>query len=845
MFDSLTVSDLLGYTSIGCWLGAQFPQVIENIKLQSCEGLALPFLANWLMGDISNLVGCILTHQLPFQTYLATYFVCVDFMLVAQYYYYYKPSKGPPSTLGHIRAATSPAGIRRLSIERGVSRYRALSAVASNVAVAAALAAQQDEAEERRISRYSKRYDPQHATDSSGDASRVMDGEDEECEDNIPSSMIDSFRSDRADQSSKRVSWSIERSRGRAGSVGRPISSPNPAALQHLSEELIPLPQSGSFHRHETTTNADLNEPVVSSRGTRASRKGSTMVFLGAWTLFGIGTLASQRASPFGTTSTDVGRDIGRVLASVQANDLVPIAQGLSPRDMSSTEPLTFNLELASVKSSTDINAAEEPHVDPTSEQVLGRIFAWLCTTLYLTSRLPQIWKNYVRKSVEGLSMYLFVFAFLGNTFYVSSILLSPKRFLPPSQSTQFIRESIPYLLGSGGTLVFDVTIVAQSFCYKRRHRRHHSVAHTRPLDEEEAALLSGDPLLAHPDSAITNRGRTSQINLYCGVSLSMDFDTRSLVLDYLCHNCYTRTASAFNRESTVRQLDADGDEIIDDVSGTQGGARNIRTHIMSGRVDDAITLLSAHFPAVLSEDIAIGAAETSERHPASTRNVEYISSTSTEPAHLYLNLRILAFSEACRTVPLDYPPKSGAPQEPEPSEVMNKSTAEENAGIPESAEHFEQQMALLTRAQKLYALSNTLPNPADRATYLKELENVGGLLAYTVPEKSSMAKYLTLERREAVADQINRAILKSTGRPLVSFIELMTRHTHLVWQFANELGIETRPGAVLPPRGRNNRGDDDNDVSKAFMDQIVYQTDIFLKVAPIFDLHQFLNVKH
>ena len=76
------------------------------------------------------------------------------------------------------------------------------------------------------------------------------------------------------------------------------------------------------------------------------------------------------------------------------------------------------------------------------------------------------------------------------------------------------------------------------------------------------------------------------------------------------------------------------------------------------------------------------------------------------------------------------------------------------------------QQMALLTTAQKLYALSNTLPNPVDRATYLKELENVGGLLAYKVPEKSSMAKYLTLERREAVADQINRAILSKSIHP-------------------------------------------------------------------------------
>jgi hypothetical protein len=128
------------------------------------------------------------------------------------------------------------------------------------------------------------------------------------------------------------------------------------------------------------------------------------------------------------------------------------------------------------------------------------------------------------------------------------------------------------------------------------------------------------------------------------------------------------------------------------------------------------------------------------------------------------------------------------------------------------------QQLALLLRAQKLLAQLNTLPNAADRATYLEELKNVAGLLAYKIPEKSSVAKYLTLERREAVADQINRAILSKlamsfltpvclfrflerTGLPLVSSVELVARYTHLLWQAANQHGVKARPGAILPAR--------------------------------------------
>lgn len=40
--------------------------------------------------------------------------------------------------------------------------------------------------------------------------------------------------------------------------------------------------------------------------------------------------------------------------------------------------------------------------------------------------------------------MYLFVFAFFGNVFYVASILSSPNMYLPPPASSAFLKESIP-----------------------------------------------------------------------------------------------------------------------------------------------------------------------------------------------------------------------------------------------------------------------------------------------------------------------------------------------------------------------------------------------------------------
>ena len=40
-----------------------------------------------------------------------------------------------------------------------------------------------------------------------------------------------------------------------------------------------------------------------------------------------------------------------------------------------------------------------------------------------------------------------------------------------------------------------------------------------------------------------------------------------------------------------------------------------------------------------------------------------------------------------------------------------------------------------------------------------------------------------------------------TAGRPLVSCLELLTRHTHVLWQYAHQQGAKSRPGVVLPQK--------------------------------------------
>ncbi|TNY20234.1 PQ loop repeat-domain-containing protein [Rhodotorula diobovata] len=305
-----TVSSTLGVASIFTWLFAQSPQVYENYKRGSVEGLALPFLVSWFLGDFTNLLGCVLTHQLPFQTWLAAYFILVDVVLCAQFAYYSRlrpVPQFPPLSEGFPYAQPSPHASAR-PCARSTRPSRRSTARPLRTVASATL-------------------------------------------------------------------------HGRAGR-GRPDAGAGTAAHEQQSEQAAAADEAEHEHR----------------------------------------------------------------------------------------VPLEYDWE-----------------------RVIGRTSAWVCTTAYLTSRLPQIWQNFRRRSVEGLAMTLFAAAFLGNSLYVASILTNPL-----ASSTRYLLESTPYLLGSGGTLCFDLMIIGQSWLYsdkrkaRRDRERRRRGAHGFDA-EEEAALLHGD----------------------------------------------------------------------------------------------------------------------------------------------------------------------------------------------------------------------------------------------------------------------------------------------------------------------------------------------------------------
>jgi solute carrier family 66 (lysosomal lysine-arginine transporter), member 1 len=165
----------------------------------------------------------------------------------------------------------------------------------------------------------------------------------------------------------------------------------------------------------------------------------------------------------------------------------VPTPSSRSIRQVQrSSSPLPSPKTLLFLSMLCALAASAQPtpsHASPTSPRIeppdhaetTGRILSWCSTLLYLLSRLPQLYKNHVRRSTSGLSAKLFIAAFFGNLFYSSSLLTNPCAWsdLPPyggggwvgpegSARWEWVGRAAPFWLGAAGVLGLDAAVGMQ-----------------------------------------------------------------------------------------------------------------------------------------------------------------------------------------------------------------------------------------------------------------------------------------------------------------------------------------------------------------------------------------------
>lgn len=63
--DVEAISGICGSISIACWVVVFSPQIVENFRRSSAEGLSIIFIVVWLAGDVFNILGAVLQGVLP------------------------------------------------------------------------------------------------------------------------------------------------------------------------------------------------------------------------------------------------------------------------------------------------------------------------------------------------------------------------------------------------------------------------------------------------------------------------------------------------------------------------------------------------------------------------------------------------------------------------------------------------------------------------------------------------------------------------------------------------------------------------------------------------------------
>ncbi|KAF2733911.1 hypothetical protein EJ04DRAFT_258603 [Polyplosphaeria fusca] len=385
------ISTVLGTCSIISWLFAQLPQIYKNWRLKSTSGLSIFFLAEWLLGDLSNVLGSLFTDQALWQVIIAFYYVSVDCALCGQWIWYELLKHGRP-----LRPAWSPvpssedlAGGRGQGGMQEVLDGESVSSTGSK---------------------------PSSPTKPNGDRKSLPPDSPGR---NIPhrSNPMDAFRI--------------------------PNFARSPSAKE--SSSLLNTPPTGTPTNRTITRLASSSSPMPSPK---------TLLYTSLLLALLSHTTTATPLSPF------------------------------APPPLLS--PLTTTTSSPSSPSAT-----------------AGKILSWLSTLLYLLSRLPQLYKNAIRRSTAGLSPTLFAAAFFGNLFYSSSLLTNPCAWssfaagegrgwvgAAGSERKDWVLRALPFFLGAAGVLGMDAGVGVQFWYFGSGGEEGRG---RREVRDEVVVLVDGD----------------------------------------------------------------------------------------------------------------------------------------------------------------------------------------------------------------------------------------------------------------------------------------------------------------------------------------------------------------
>ncbi|KAG7544802.1 PQ-loop repeat [Arabidopsis suecica] len=465
------VSFALGIASLLCWGVAEIPQIITNFRTKSSHGVSLSFLLAWVAGDIFNLVGCLLEPAtLPTQFYTALLYTVSTVVLVIQTIYYdyiYKlcrhgrtkicpkdeedeekrPLK-PPKTMGS--AISIPGGSYKDSPRREFYYTSARSLAGSGTPPL-------------RTSYF-----------------RVAKSG--------PSALaIDNGSSSDEDETMSTCPVITAKTTTQPRPIPRPLYTVSTVVLviqtiyydyiyklcRHGRTKICPKDEEDEEKRPLKPPKT-MGSAISIPGGSYKDSPRREFYYTSARSLAGSGT------PPLRTSYFRVAKSGPSALAidngsSSDEDETMSTCPVITAKTTTQPRPIprpagfgTFLAASASLPLQAKSLAEKYWHASSrrllnerrVEHSALGQWLGWLMAAIYMGGRIPQIWLNIKRGSVEGLNPLMFIFALVANATYVGSILV---------RTTEWdnIKPNLPWLLDAIVCVVLDLFIILQYIYYK------------------------------------------------------------------------------------------------------------------------------------------------------------------------------------------------------------------------------------------------------------------------------------------------------------------------------------------------------------------------------------------
>lgn len=93
---------------------------------------------------------------------------------------------------------------------------------------------------------------------------------------------------------------------------------------------------------------------------------------------------------------------------------------------------------------------------------LISTIYGWGSSVIFISSRVPQIYRNYKRQSVRGLSFFTFATIILANYLFLTSILLKLIDIKTYEERSRYVLGNLQWIVGPSITSILDIIILYQ-----------------------------------------------------------------------------------------------------------------------------------------------------------------------------------------------------------------------------------------------------------------------------------------------------------------------------------------------------------------------------------------------